>query len=122
MDPEGEHRGLERRDGELALREDADEGGREGAVVREHGVLLVNPRGKLRGVMVEDDLLDLRIEGNGLQLAEARGVNRLDDDQAPDRVELETRGFDDVKLVRVETVELADVAVERSGEHGVAFG
>jgi hypothetical protein len=67
-------------------------------------------------VVVEHDLLDLRIERDRLELAEPAGVDGLDDDQAPDRVDLEAAGLYDRQLVGVQAVKLADVAVERAGE------
>src|SRR5919204_1475750 len=66
-------------------------------------------------MMVEDDLVDLRIERQGLELAEPRGVDGLDDDQAPDRVELEPGSLDhEVQLVCVQAVELPDIPIQRS--------
>ncbi len=62
VDPERERRRLERRHGELALGEHADERGRQRAVIREEGVLLARPLRRLARVVVEDDLLDLGIE------------------------------------------------------------
>ncbi len=66
-------------------------------------------------MVIEEDLLDRRVERRRLELAEARGVRGLDDDQAADRVELEARALHHgLELVRVQAVELADVAVQRT--------
>ena len=70
VDPEREDRRLERRHLHLALGEHADEGGGQGAVVRQDCVLRRNPVGQLARVMVEDDLLDRRVQRDSLQLPE----------------------------------------------------
>src|SRR2546425_10279620 len=61
-------------------------------------------------MVVEDDLLDVRIERDRLELAEPAGVRRLDDHQAPDRVSLEPRGVGEGELVRMQAGEIADGA------------
>src|SRR5439155_18216092 len=60
VNAEREGRRLERGDRELALREDADERGRERPVLGDDGVLGTGPLGRLGGMVVEDDLLDRR--------------------------------------------------------------
>ena len=116
VDPEREDCRLQRRRGELPLGEDPDEGRRQRPVGREHGGVGVHPVRKLDlSVVVEEHLLDARVERDRLELAEPRRARGLDDDQSPDRVELEAVGLDDgVELVRVQAVEVAHVAVERS--------
>ncbi len=115
VDAEREHRRLEGCRVELALREDADERRRERPVRRDHGSLGRDPVGQLAAVVVEQHLLDRGIERDLLQLPEPRGLSRLDDDESPDRVELEATRLDDaVELVRVQAVEVADVAVQRA--------
>ena len=71
VDAEREDGRLERRHRELALREHADQRRRQRSVVGEHGRLGRDPVGELVTVVVEDDLLDLRVEGDGLEVAEA---------------------------------------------------
>ncbi len=116
VDAEREGRGLERRGQQLALGEDADERGRQSAVVREHRGVRVDPVGELGlAVMIEEDLLHRQIERNGLELAEARRVRGLDHDQAADRVRFETGDLDDgLELLGMQAIEVADVAVERT--------
>ena len=96
VDPEGERRRLEGGRAELALGEDADERRRQRSVVRQHGLLRMHPlRGVGVRVVVEQRLLHGRVERDLLQLAEAGSARRLDDDEAPDRVQLEPRDLDD---------------------------
>ena len=64
--------------------------------------------------MVEDHRLDVRVARNRLEIAEARRRRGLDDDQPPDRLLLQPRGLNSVELVRVQAVELADIAVQRA--------
>jgi hypothetical protein len=60
------------------------------------------PSPQLLLVVAGTHLVDRRIEGEGLELSEAARMHRLDDDQAPDRVQLEPRGIDnEVELVRM---------------------
>ena len=101
VDAEREGGRLERRDGDLALGEDADERRRQRAVLGEDDVLgrAPSPAGSPR-VVVEDDLLHGRVERDRLELAEPRRVQRLDDDQPADRVELEPRRLDERRARR----------------------
>src|SRR6185312_14004751 len=86
-------------------------------IVGDDDALVRGPVGALVSVMIEDDLLDFRVAGDAFELTEPGRVNRLDHDQAPDRIELEPRGLDDeVELVGVQAVELANVPVERAGD------
>ena len=73
-------------------------------------------------MVVEDDLLDLRIERDRLELAEPGRVSRLDDDQAADRAEVEPGRLYEAELVRVQAVELAHVPVERTGQAADRLG
>ena len=85
---------------------------------------LGDPLGKLvLGVVVEQDRLDRGIESDGLEVAEARRARHLDDDQPPDRVELEAAHLGDgSELLGVQAVEVADVPVQRSdGDDGVGI-
>jgi hypothetical protein len=63
-------------------------------------------------VVVEDDLLHSRVERHRLELAQTARIRSLDDDQAADGVELETRRVHDLELVRIEPAQLPDVSVE----------
>src|SRR5205085_4014595 len=117
VDPEREDGRLQGADRHLALGEHADQRRRQSAVLGDDDVLGRRPVGQLVAVMVEDDLFYRRIEGYRLELAESRGVHRLDDDQAPNRIQLEPRRVDDeIELVGMEAVELANIAVERAGQ------
>src|SRR5262249_28649242 len=58
------------------------------------------------------------VEGNRLELAEPAGVHGLDDDEAPDRVELEAAGLREAQLVRVQACKLAHVSVQHARERG----
>ena len=82
VDAERERRRLERRDGDLALGEDADERRRQRRRPRRARRSRAAPLGELARVVVEDDLLDAGVERDRLELAEPRGVHRLDDDRA----------------------------------------
>ena len=119
VDAERERGRLERCRRELSLGEDPDEGRRQRAVGRDDRRVLVHPVGKLRVlVVVEEDLLHAGVERHGLELAEARRGRGLDHDQAADRVELEAARLDDVlELVRVQAIEVANVAVQRADRH-----
>ncbi len=121
VDAERERRRLERRDRELPFREDADEGRGQRPVARQDRGLRVDPVGKLDVVMVEDDLLDLRVEGDAFELAQPGRVRGLDHDQPADRAQIEPRSLDDVELLGVETGELAHVPVQgaRRADDGV---
>ena len=124
VDPERERRRLERRRRELALGDDPDERRRERAVRRQHRRLRGHPLGKLvLAVVVEEHLLDVRVESDRFELAEPRRARHLDDDQAPDRVELEAAHLGDgAELLGVQAVEVADVPVQRSdGDDGVGI-
>src|SRR5439155_23783664 len=68
VDPERERRRLERCHRELALGEDAGQRRRERAVLREHGASGEDPGGEYARVVVEDDLLDRRVERDRLEL------------------------------------------------------
>ena len=116
VDAEREDGRLERRDGDLPLGEHPDERGRQSRVLREHGLLRRDPAGQLVAVVVEDDLLDLRVERDRLELAEPRRVHRLDDDEPLDRAQVEAGRLADVEFVGVQTVELAHVPRERAGQ------
>ncbi len=116
VDAEREDRRLERRDGDLSLGEDADERRRQRPVLGQDDVVGPRPVGGLARVMVEDDLLHVRVERDGLELAETACVRRLDDDQPADGVELEPRCLDELQLICVEPAQLPDVAVERAGD------
>ena len=66
-------------------------------------------------MVVEEHLLDCRIERDLLELAQPRCLGSLDDDEPADRVELESARLDDaLELVRVQAVEVADVPVQRA--------
>jgi hypothetical protein len=80
VDPEREGGRLEGRHRELTLREHADEGGRECAVLGKHGVLRGGPVRGLARVVVEDDRLDGRVDRDRLELAQPGGMSGLDDD------------------------------------------
>ncbi len=115
VDAEREDGRLEHRRFELALCQDADERGRQRAVGRENGGVRLDPVGKLDAVVVEENLLDCRVQGDLLELAEARCVHRLDDDETPDRVDLQPTALHDrAELVGVQAVEVADVPVQRT--------
>jgi len=116
VDSERERRRLQRGHGHFALGEDADEGRRERAVLGEDRVLGARPSGRLARVVIEDDLLDLRVESNRFELPEPTRMDRLDDDQPADGAELQARGLDQAELVGVQAVELANVPVERARE------
>jgi hypothetical protein len=117
VDPERKGGRLDAAHGKLALGEDADERGRKRAVLGDHHGIGRDPLRELATrVVVEDHLLDRGVEGNALELAEPRGVNRLDDDQAADRLQLEPRRVDELELLGVEPRELSHVAVERPRE------
>ena len=93
VDPEGEDGRLERRHLDLALGEDPDHRRRQRAVVGEHEVLGLDPVRRLAGMVVEDDDLDPGIARDPLELAEALRVHGLDDDQPPDRAEVDPAGL-----------------------------
>ncbi len=111
MDAEREDGRLERRDGHLALREDADEGRRQRAVSRGH-----RPLAFLGAVVVEYDDVHVGAPGHLLELTEARRIRRLDDDQPRDRRRVEPRGLYQLELVDVQAAEVPDVPVQRAGE------
>ncbi len=71
-------------------------------------------------MVVEEHLLDRRVECDLLELAEPRSARDLDDDQPADRVELETAHLcDRAELVRVQPVEVTNVPVQRAdGDDG----
>jgi hypothetical protein len=102
--------------GHFTLGEDADEGRRERAILGEDRVLGARPSGRLTRVVIEDDLLDLRVESHRFELPEPTRVDRLDDDQPADGAELQARGLDQAELVGVQAVELANVPVEGARE------
>jgi hypothetical protein len=66
-------------------------------------------------VVVEDDLLHVRVACERLEVAEAARGDGLDDDEAADSVELQPGRVDELELVRVQARELAHVAVQRAG-------
>ena len=72
-------------------------------------------------MVVEEHRLDCGIERHGFEVAEPRRARDLDDDEPPDRVELELAHLGDgAELLGVQTIEVADVAVQRSdGDDGV---
>ncbi len=80
------------------------------------------PVGRIAGVVVEDHLLDVRVERDLLELAETATRERLDDDRPPDRVELEPGGFDERSSSAWSRYELAHVPVERAREQATASG
>ena len=94
----------------------------ERAVLGEDEVLLAQPLGPLGLVVVEDDHLDAGLERDLLELAQALGVDGLDDDQALDRLVVDGPRVGDLELVGVQAEELADVAVHRSGQRGDGAG
>ena len=112
VDAEREHGRLERCDVELPLGEDRDHRRRQGAVVRADDVLRPDPVELLVTVVVEEDDLDLRVSRDTLEVAQASGVRRLDDDEALDRVEVDPCLLGDVELLRVQAIEVPDVAVQ----------
>ena len=116
VDSERENGGFQRRDRDLALGEHSDQCRRQRPVLRYDRIRLGDPVGKVCGVVVEDDRLDLRVARNPLQLAEPTCVDSLDDDQPADGVEVEARDLDKLQLVRVQAVELAHVSVEGAGQ------
>jgi len=67
-------------------------------------------------MVVEEDDLDPGTSRSGLELAEALGMRRLDDDQALDLCRVDPTRLGHVQLLRVQAVKVAYVAVERSGE------
>ena len=71
-------------------------------------------------MVVEEHLLDRRVECDLLELAEPRSARDLDDDQPADRVELETAHLcDRPQLVRVQPIEVTNVPVQRAdGDDG----
>ena len=89
VDPEREDGRLERRDRDLPLGQDPDHRRRQRAVLREDEVLGLHPVGRLAGVVVEDDDLDGGVARDPLELAQALRVHGLDDDQPPDRVQVD---------------------------------
>ena len=106
VDAEREDRRLERRHGDFPLGEDADERRRQRPVLGQDDVLRPRPVRGLAGVMVEHHFLHLRIEGQRLELRQPAGARRLDDDQPPHRVLLETRCLDELQLLRVQPAQL----------------
>ena len=110
------------RHGELSLGEDADERRRQGTVPRQHDVVGPRPIRRLAGVMVEHDLLHVRIECQRLELGEPTGAGRLDDDQPPHGVELEAGRFDEIQFLPVQPAQLPDVAVQRAERQTTAPG
>jgi hypothetical protein len=71
--------------------------------------------------VVEEHLLDRRVERHLLELAEPGRVRDLDDDEPADGIELEAPDLRDrTQLVRVQPVEVADVPVQRAdGDDGI---
>ena len=65
-------------------------------------------------MVVEEDDLHPTSARDRLELAEPGRVGRLDGDQPRDRAEVEPTRLDEVELVRVQAVELADVPVQRA--------
>jgi len=101
---------------DLALGEDPDERRRQRSVCGSHSGLLVYPfREPSLTVMVEQRFFHGRIERDRLELAEPRSGGRLDHDQPSDGVEFEPpRLRYRPELVRVQAVEVADIAIERT--------
>ncbi len=122
VDSEGEGGGFDRRHRQLPLGQHADQRRRQRAFLGDDRSRGIRPLRELAGVVVEDDLLNARIERDLLELTEARGADRLDDDQAPDRGAVEAGGLDDLELVGVQAVEVADVAVEGTGQRNDRVG
>ncbi len=116
VDAEREDRCLERRHGDFPLGEDADERRRQRPILGQDDVLRPRPVRRLAGVMVEHHFLHLRIERQRLELGQPAGARRLDDDQPPHRVQLETRRLDELQLLRVQPAQLPDIAVQRAGQ------
>jgi hypothetical protein len=115
VNPEREDGCLHRSHRQLTLGQHADERRRQRAILGDDDVLARRPIRPFGRVVVEDDLVDVRIERERLELAESARMHRLDDDQAPDRVQLEPGGVDnEIQLVRVQAVELTDVPVQRA--------
>ena len=121
MDSEREGGRLERCRPQLPLGDDPDECRRERTVRRQDSRIVGHPGGNpVLAVVVEERLFDLRIERYRLELTEARGARDLDDDQAPDGVELETPDLGDrAELLGVQPIEVADIPVQRAdGDDG----
>ena len=116
VDAEGEGGRLDRAHLDLALRQDRDHGRRQSSVLGADRVLGPHPVELLARMVVEEDDLDLGASRSGLELAEALGMRRLDDDQALDLCRVDPPRLGHVQLLRVQAVEVAHVAVERSGE------
>jgi hypothetical protein len=63
-------------------------------------------------MVIEEDDLDFRIPRDTLEVAQAGGVRGLDDDEALDRVEVDPSLLGDVERLRVQAIEVPDVAVQ----------
>ena len=63
-------------------------------------------------MVVEGQDVDIGPPGDRFQLAEPLGLERLNEDQALDPVDIEPAGLGHVELVGVEAVELANVPVQ----------
>ena len=116
VDAEREDCRLERRDVDLPLGQDRHHRRRERAVLREDEVLRLHPVGRLAGVVVEDDDLDLGVARDLLELAQALRCDGLDHDQPPDRRGVDAAGLGELELVGVQPVELPHVPVQRAGQ------
>ena len=80
-------------------------------------MLRPRPVRRLAGVMVEDDLLDVRVERDGLELAEPAGAWSVSTTISRRIASSSSRAAStSAELVRVQAVELAHVAVQRAGE------
>jgi hypothetical protein len=115
VDAEREGRRLDRAHLDLPFGQDRHHGGREGAVLGTHGVLLPYPV-ELAGVVVEEDDLDLGAPGSRLEVAQAFRMRRLDDDQPLDRRGIDAAGLGDVQLFGMKAVEVPHVSVQRAGQ------
>ena len=116
VDTEGEDSRLERSRLDLPLGENADHRRRERPVLGDDEVLRREPVRPLATVVVEDDDLDTGAANHLLELAQTLGMDRLDDHEPRDRLEVEPARLGDVELLRVQTVEVAHVLVERPRE------
>ena len=114
VNPERERGRDERRRQELPLGKYPDERRRERSVRGQDCSIRGDPVGELvLGMVVEEDLLDVGIERDGLELTQPRRARHLDDDQASDRIELEPAGLrHGTELLGMQTVEVADVPVQ----------
>ena len=122
VDAERENGRLEGCDGELPLGKDPHHRRRQCAVLREDEVLGLHPVRRLAGMVVEDDDVDGRIAGDALELAQALRVHGLDDDQPPDRVQLDPACLEQLELIGVQAVELPDVPVQGAGKRDRSAG